>query len=151
MIFLDIMKKVLRGFTPPFIYSLLSRIKISQKKNKNKYSWQTIRAGSLQGRHLFFPNNKEKWQENMLEGTFDQFMFDYLNKLDVSSDAVIFDIGSHIGYHALSFASLLGDKVIVYAFEPNKYNMSVLRNNLEKNKDLLNQIKLFDFCLFKRI
>ncbi len=150
MILLSMLKKILRGLTPPFLYAMLSHVKsrIKRKGLGNKSCWQTVRTGDLKGRQLFLPKNKNSCQESMLEGTYDQFIFEYIKQLGIRKDAVIFDIGSYIGYHALTFAAFSGGAI--YAFEPNIYNLEVLRLNLEKNKDLMDRIQLLDVAIADR-
>jgi FkbM family methyltransferase len=46
---------------------------------------------------------------------------------------IVLDIGAHIGYHTLAFAKLVGDKGIVYAFEPDPDNFGLLKKNIEMN------------------
>jgi FkbM family methyltransferase len=139
------LKKIARGFIPPFIYSGLARIKVYKKK-KAQSGWLTVKNGLLQGRQLFLSTVKGGWQESMVEGSYDQFIFEYLQKVDIKG-AVIFDVGSHIGFHALNFASLVGDKGSVYAFEPNRFNRERMSIILERNPDLAKRIRMFEVAL----
>ena len=43
---------------------------------------------------------------------------------------VVFDIGANIGAHALHFAQLVGEHGRVYAFEPTRFALEKLRQNL---------------------
>lgn len=139
------LKKIVRELTPPFIYSMLAQIKAFTKK-RPRAEWQAVRNGLLQGRQLFLSTAKGGWQESIIEGTYDQFIFDYIKQVGIEG-TVIADIGSHIGYHALSFAQSVGEKGCVYAFEPNVHNMAYLQLNLEKNQDLAARIRLFDIAV----
>ncbi len=49
---------------------------------------------------------------------------------------VVFDIGANIGAHALHFAQLVGEHGRVYAFEPTRFALEKLRQNLALNPDL---------------
>lgn len=49
---------------------------------------------------------------------------------------VIYDIGSHIGYHALYLASQLDTTGVVYAFEPNPNCYEYLLDNISLNPQL---------------
>lgn len=59
----------------------------------------------------------------------------------LQKDNVVFDIGAHIGYYTLNFASLVGDKGKVFSFEPNPTNFTLLKKNVEINNH--NNVNLF--------
>jgi len=46
---------------------------------------------------------------------------------------VVLDIGSHIGFHTLTFAKLVGNHGKVISFEPMPNNFALLRKNMEIN------------------
>jgi FkbM family methyltransferase len=48
----------------------------------------------------------------------------------------VLDIGSNMGFVALNMAKKLGEKGIVYAFEPDAHNYTVLKQNIELNPAL---------------
>jgi FkbM family methyltransferase len=76
----------------------------------------------------------------MLAGTYDAFIYDALAGRRNLRDAVCWDIGAHVGYHSLVFASL-GAQVL--AFEPNPHNAARLRAHLERNPALGRNIRHF--------
>lgn len=86
------------------------------------------------------------WPQEMLEGKYDKFIFDYLSNLDLQGK-VVFEIGAHIGFHAMCFATLVGSKGFVYAFEPNQFNRARMSLILTKNPDLSNRIRVFDVAI----
>lgn len=45
------------------------------------------------------------------------------------------DVGAHIGIHACHAAEIVGPKGLVYAFEPERSNFTLLEKNLEKYRD----------------
>ena len=51
----------------------------------------------------------------------------------VKPGQICFDIGANIGYLTLIFAKLIGESGRVYAVEPNKKNMKVLKKNIILN------------------
>ena len=74
----------------------------------------------------------------MLAGTYDAFIYDALAVRGNLRDRVCWDVGAHVGYHSLVFASL-GAQVV--AFEPNQHNAARLRAHLERNPALARNIR----------
>jgi FkbM family methyltransferase len=103
--------------------------------NKN-YSpdWQKINQGPLKDRFIFL--DKNTGLKSMVEGDHDMDQIQFINnKLDLKSKT-IFDIGAHIGYMSMCFATIVGEQGKVISFEPNPYNLDRFKKNLEKNEDL---------------
>jgi FkbM family methyltransferase len=139
------LKKIAKEIMPPFVHTTLRRI-LYGNKGRYRPAWHTINSGNLQGRQIFIDPKDGLWQKEMIEGRYDRFMFDYLSAMNLAGKTV-FDIGAHVGYHAMHFASLVGDKGSVYAFEPNHFNRVRLSINLEQNPDLAKRIRIFDVAL----
>jgi len=57
-----------------------------------------------------------------------------LFKKSIKRGMVVLDIGANIGYYTLLAARLVGDEGKVFAFEPDPYNYSLLRKNIEANR-----------------
>ena len=142
---------ILHNITPPFIFMAVKRSSFYEKmKNwaKNALpkeytpSWNTIKSGSLKGKKLFVDPNGH-WQKEMLDGNYDNFFFDYVDKINLK-DRVIFDVGAHIGYSSLYFATRVGPQGKVFAFEPNIFNVQIMKKILNENADLQNRIEIID-------
>jgi FkbM family methyltransferase len=131
------------GFTKSWAYASI------QKRFRNvgsvKPDWHMVRAGTLKGKKLFF-SNSEEWQREMLEGAYDKFFFDYLAKLDLQGKTIL-DIGSHVGFHTLCFAEMVGARGRVLAFEPNPFNADRIEMIVSGNKDLAGRIEVFRCAL----
>jgi FkbM family methyltransferase len=136
-------KKIAGQVLPPIIYL---NMKKHYMKHKYKPTWHIIKGGNLKGREIFVDQKDGYWQKEIVEGTQDQYFFNYLNKLDLEGK-VILDIGAHVGYHSMNFAQLVGQNGFVYAFEPNIFNIKRFHLNLEKNEDLAKRIKIYDFAI----
>ena len=108
----------------------------------------TVSFGALKDYHLFF-DHTGIWQSQMLNGTYDKFIFDYISKLDLR-DKTVFDIGAHIGYHSLYFSRLTGGKGKIYAIEPNIFNVERIHINLNENPQIKN-IYIKDVALSDKI
>jgi len=58
-----------------------------------------------------------------------QFIYSVLQK-----DGCFVDIGANIGFFSLNASAIVGDKGIVYAFEPANNTFNKLKENIESNK-----------------
>ncbi len=63
---------------------------------------------------------------------YERFTTDFLSR-EVRPGEVVVDIGAHIGYYTLLFASLTGSSGKVHAFEPSPENFSTLKKNIAAN------------------
>lgn len=132
-------KKLIKSVIPPVIYELIKKIVIK----KNKPGWNRIVDGTLKGREFYFDRSLHK---EFLDGTYDKYFWDYVAGLDLEG-TTIYEIGGHIGYHAMNFAELVGPRGHVYAFEPNPFNRERFKLNLSKNLDLSERIEIFDIAV----
>ena len=103
--------------------------------------WCAVTGGALAGRSLFLNPDAQAYQTSMLDGTFDKFLFDYIDRNDWRGK-VIFDVGAHIGYHTLNFAVRVGASGQVFAFEPHPSHLERIEINLKRNPDLKARINL---------
>lgn len=103
--------------------------------------WTRIQHGPLTGRELLIaPQLGGAWRE-MAEGTYDHHLFEQLEP-HACSGSVFWDVGTHFGYHSLSFAALAGPSGEVRGFEPNPANRDRLTLNLGRNPDLASRISI---------
>ena len=110
--------------------------------------WVTIKKGKMADHQLFLDMNIDAyWIHEAVNGTYDAQIFDnMLETLDLSN-ATIWDIGAHIGYHSLMFSKLIGEKGRVIAFEPNPYNIERFEMHMKKNPELASKITLMSIAL----
>jgi FkbM family methyltransferase len=107
-------------------------IKITNKKyNPN---WIEIKHGPLAGRFIFLDSNTGL--KSMIDGDHDLDQIEFIQKNLNLESKTIFDIGAHIGYMSMCFATIVGPKGKVISFEPNPFNLDRFEKNLEKNPDL---------------
>lgn len=78
----------------------------------------------------------------MIEGSYDTFFSDYLNKLNIKGITVI-DIGAHIRFDSLFFAKAVGKTGKVHAFELHTINKERLDLIISRNVDLSKQVKTY--------
>jgi len=75
---------------------------------------------------------------------FDYYQYFY----KVKKDDVIIDAGANCGHLSIFFSKLIGDKGLVYAFEPDSFNIKRINKNRELNKDLSDNIKIEELLLW---
>ncbi|MEI6304734.1 MAG: FkbM family methyltransferase [Candidatus Taylorbacteria bacterium] len=125
--------------------SVYKKIKTSAHKylpSKYVSSWNTIKSGLLKGVKLYV-DPSGAWQKEMLNGTYDDFFINYMEKYNVA-DKIVFDIGAHVGYSALCFAKMVGKGGHVYTFEPNAANIYRIKMITKMNPELSERITLVE-------
>lgn len=90
------------------------------------------------GKMLFNSNDTVVGRSLDLEGEWYQSEMDLLGRLINPGDIVI-DVGANIGCHTVFFAQIVGEKGVVFAFEPQIYTYHLLCANIALN-DLFNVI-----------
>ena len=105
-------------------------------------------SGPLAGRELWVARDANGVWNDMLDGRFDAELYDAFNAVTLRTP-VIWDVGGHIGYHALGFAAGR-PAATVLSFEPNPANLARLRTNLQRNADLAARIEVLPMALADR-
>lgn len=72
----------------------------------------------------------------------------YQHYYKVKANDVVLDAGANCGHLSIFFSKLVGKDGMVYAFEPDKFNVERINNNIELNQDLLNNIKIEGLLLW---
>ncbi|MEI7831940.1 MAG: FkbM family methyltransferase [bacterium] len=99
--------------------------------------WVTVKAGPLQGYRLrLCVDSTIPWSVEMVNGTYDDFIFRAIHELGYAEGATFWDIGAHIGYHSLAFAQIVGSTGHVVSFEPNPYNIERFVEHITENSEL---------------
>jgi len=110
--------------------------------------WAKVMAGPLQGHHLLLDlKSPVFWHRKMMEGQYDSFIYDALDKYGSIEEAAVWDVGAHVGYHSLALAALVGAAGHVVAFEPNPYNVNRFRTNLQRNSELAKRVTVMTCAL----
>ena len=131
-------KDLVKGLTPPFLYNAIRSLIL--RAGKSSPHWVKLSYPPLQGVELYL-DPTGSWQRKMVEGSYDSFLFKRILALKPEGK-VIYDIGSHIGYHSYYFAKIVGEGGRVYAFEPNPTNIARIELILNRNQDLKKIIQL---------
>ncbi len=98
------------------------------------YSW-------YRGYH--FPKNYiRRWQLDILWNLYERETVAVF-KQNIKPGMIVIDIGAHIGYFTRLYSSLVGAKGMVYAFEADPENFSLL----EKNTRRLTNVKIFPLAI----
>lgn len=66
----------------------------------------------------------------------------------VKQDDIVIDAGANCGHLSILFSKLVGENGIIYAFEPDRYNIKRILKNKHLNEDLLNNIVIEDMLLW---
>lgn len=72
----------------------------------------------------------------------------YQHFYKVKENDVILDAGANCGHLSILFSKLTGKGGIVYAFEPDTYNLKRIDRNIDLNKDLPGNIKIENLLLW---
>ena len=91
--------------------------------------WVAVESGSAAGlRFLLDP----RYEGDFWQGTHESEVINRLPEL-LSVGAVVYDVGAHLGYFALTAARLVGASGRVYAFEADPGNAERLATHVEAN------------------
>lgn len=118
--------------------------------NASQLCWERVVAGPLAGREILIDRRGSGAWEDMLAGRFDAEIYDAIGQALPAHGGIIWDVGAHIGFHTLGFATLLGPAGRVVGFEPNPSNCERLQQNLERNPDLAARIEIYRCALSDR-
>jgi len=119
--------------------SLTHAIRRRLKRLRAGESWHEMTAGPARGVKLILPEPLPDWAQEMIAGTYDQFLYDAIARKRKLSGATCWDIGANIGYHTHAFATQ-GAQVV--SFEPNAANIARLREHLDKNSEAAKRVRV---------
>lgn len=115
---------------------------LSRAPTEAEPRWLRVNSGRLRGLELYL-DPRDGASGEMIKGIYDDFLFEALGERDALRDgAVVWDVGAHVGYNSMVFASLIGPAGRVCAFEPNPYNAERFRRHLGKNQHLSERVDL---------
>ncbi|MBY0309597.1 FkbM family methyltransferase [Patescibacteria group bacterium] len=145
--------RIIENITPPVVFRLLKASSLlptlvritSRLSGLNRSQVVTVTGGDLQGYALKL-NPTGPWQHEMISGMYDKELFELIKQYSLSG-TVVYDIGAHIGYHTLLFATLVGKQGHVYAFEPNPANAKRAQEIAELNTELHSTISIHNLAL----
>ena len=139
-----------RTFTKPFLsYKIGQNFPFIKKIYGTLYNLTKPKMVNVFGQWLILHQNDQVFANEIIStGTFeDTELKMFLSFLQ--ENMVIFDIGANIGYYTILAASRVGSHGQIYAFEPDKENFAILKNNVELNQHSnvkLLQLAVSDEC-----
>lgn len=77
---------------------------------------------------------------------FDYYQYFYR----VQENDCIIDAGANNGHLSVLFSKIVKNKGVVYAFEPDRFNIESIKKNINLNNDLPNNIKIIDALLWNK-
>jgi FkbM family methyltransferase len=128
--------------------AIAGRLGLTGRHRSPAPRWERVVAGPLAGRELLLAREANGVWNDMIDGRFDAELYSALSALTLRTP-VIWDVGGHIGYHALGFAAHQPAARVV-SFEPNPANLARLRANLDRNADLAARIDVLPMALADR-
>jgi FkbM family methyltransferase len=128
--------------------AIAGRLGLTGRHRSPAPRWERVVAGPLAGRELLLAREANGVWNDMIDGRFDAELYSALAALTLPTP-VIWDVGGHIGYHALGFAAHQPAARVV-SFEPNPANLARLRANLDRNTDLAARIDVLPMALADR-
>ncbi|TRX20990.1 FkbM family methyltransferase [Flavobacterium franklandianum] len=72
----------------------------------------------------------------------------YQHFYKVQPNNVVLDAGANCGHLSIFFSKLVGKNGIVYAFEPDTFNIKRINSNKQLNNDLLDNIRIEELLLW---
>ena len=72
----------------------------------------------------------------------------YQHFYKVKEANIVLDAGANCGHLSIFFSKLVGKNGIIYAFEPDKFNIERINNNKQLNRDLPDNIKIEESLLW---
>jgi len=72
----------------------------------------------------------------------------YQHFYKVKNNDIVMDAGANCGHLTILFSKLVGENGVVYAFEPDKYNVESINNNMLLNEALNENIKIEELLLW---
>lgn len=92
------------------------------------------------------PGGEDRWR---FDGKYQDFPFERIEPHvykwiadNVRDGSVFYDVGAFIGYHTLCAAKRVGERGVVFTFEPDPSNVTVLNHNLRLNR-MENRARVF--------
>lgn len=72
----------------------------------------------------------------------------YQHFYQVKANDIVLDAGANCGHLSIFFSILVGKGGLVYAFEPDAFNIERIKKNIEWNKDFADNIKIEELLLW---
>ncbi len=141
------LKKIISGFFPKG--DLKEQIKLVYYSiNRPAYTYYKLAKGNG-GKTGFKTTFKEvsMFTNEALYFIVPDFNY-YQHFYKVKANDVVVDAGANCGHLSIFFSKLVGKDGIVYAFEPDKFNIERIWKNRQLNQDLSDNIKIEELLLW---
>jgi FkbM family methyltransferase len=106
-----------------------------------------IQGGYGKDINLWLNKNRYAGWAEMLDGSYDQELFEALVQELSEENLVIWDIGAHFGYNSLVFAKITPPDATILSFEPNISNIERFRENMDANVEQSKKISLYSWAI----
>jgi FkbM family methyltransferase len=140
------MIKKLWNISPAKISGFISRnMKLLFYPGKKEL--HTIQGCYGKGINLWLNKNRYAGWVKMLDGSYDQELFEAVVQELSDENLVIWGIGAHFGYNSLVFSNITQDDAKILSFEPNIANIERFKENLASNNELAKKISLYTWAI----
>lgn len=72
----------------------------------------------------------------------------YQHIYKVKNSDIVIDAGANCGHLSILFSKIIGEKGVVYAFEPDQFNIIKIKENISLNNDCADNIKIESLLLW---
>lgn len=74
----------------------------------------------------------------------------YQHFYKVKANDIVLDAGANCGHLSIFFSKLVGKEGVIYAFEPDRFNIERINQNMGLNKGLADNIKIEELLLWNK-
>lgn len=140
-------KKILTKLLPKGYYKEKLKLVYYNFTKSENVSFEVIKTEDNQ---IVFHTKHNNQSYNTIEALYSIVAdFDYYQHFyKVKQNDIVIDAGANVGNISLFFSKNVGENGKVYCFEPDKFNIDLLKENFNLNKDLYANWKIVDLLLW---
>ena len=141
-----LLKKVISKFFPRGDFKENVKLMYYNLSNPSKASFELVQTNN----GLYYKTNFQDFSLITNEALYPivaDFNY-YQHFYKVKENDVVIDAGANCGHLSIFFSKSVGKNGIIYAFEPDSFNVKRINENILLNTDLIGNIKIEDLLLW---